>query len=848
MLNGPLLAPGTVVIMVMLWLALVAASRWPGWRLRRWPATSDLALAGGLGLLCGAFHWRVLFTREASLPNGGGDFNSFYYPLARYAADQLQSGHLPLWNSTLHGGAPLAADFQTGLLYPPNLLAYWLVRPFDYGSLELLVIAHFWLASLTAALLWRAVGGGRAGALVAGLTYAYGGFFISHLGHPPMLAVAAWLPLLLTALYRMLRADRWSTQRRWVAVTAMILAVMILAGHPQLLLISLMVAACWSLVVVAVTPRSDSLARRVWLWMATARGAPGGPVAGVDLSRLSGRRWLTAALLGGTVCTLGVALASPVLLPALQLGRYSVRANLAYDESTAFSLRPLLLLQMLLPKAFGDGPTSYLNAIAFSGEVWAYAGVTTLALAAVGILWRPRWPVVLGLGLALLALLLMLGPATPLHGWLYRFVPGFGQVRAPGRWSVVVSLGVGWAAAGGVDTLVSLTHGANGAMRQWLGRAAGWLGLLIGALLIAHLSLTGLLLQPKDPSAPLANLLDALGWLIVLLLLLVVLALTLARQTLPGITTGALLAGLVVLDLFAAHIDFNPTTADLTSGFRHPEIVASLRGAAAVRLDSDTGTPELWQPSTAALIGVQDIAGAFNPLGLADYAAYYDLARRDRTGPLYNFLGVTHLVARPDKLPRAGALTPLVSAPSRLVLYQRAGGRPRASIIYRSRAVESSPAALAALRQPGFDPAVEVLVTGAEARSLTSATEPTAATIVESTSDSIEIEANAVSEAYLVLADPYYPGWRAEIDGQPATVVRANYAFRAVLVPAGRHQVRLIFDPPLWRLGWLLAWPALILVGLLLLWPARHPAPGSLEALAAQTTVDLATAGRGQPS
>ena len=57
------------------------------------------------------------------------------------------------------------------------------------------------------------------------------------------------------------------------------------------------------------------------------------------------------------------------------------------------------------------------------------------------------------------------------------------------------------------------------------------------------------------------------------------------------------------------------------------------------------------------------------------------------------------------------------------------------------------------------------------------------------------------AEGYLVLSDPFYPGWRAELDGSPAEILRANYAFRAVAVPAGSHTVTMTFRPASWIAG-----------------------------------------------
>jgi len=64
--------------------------------------------------------------------------------------------------------------------------------------------------------------------------------------------------------------------------------------------------------------------------------------------------------------------------------------------------------------------------------------------------------------------------------------------------------------------------------------------------------------------------------------------------------------------------------------------------------------------------------------------------------------------------------------------------------------------------------------------------------------------------------DTFYPGWRATVDGQAAEIVRANYAFRAVALEAGAHQVVLRYRPRSLIAGTIVSGAAL-LAGLLAL-------------------------------
>ena len=46
-----------------------------------------------------------------------------------------------------------------------------------------------------------------------------------------------------------------------------------------------------------------------------------------------------------------------------------------------------------------------------------------------------------------------------------------------------------------------------------------------------------------------------------------------------------------------------------------------------------------------------------------------------------------------------------------------------------------------------------------------------------------------------VVLEPWFPGWTASVDGAPAPLARADFAFMAVPVPQGRHTLRLSYSP-----------------------------------------------------
>jgi uncharacterized membrane protein YfhO len=67
--------------------------------------------------------------------------------------------------------------------------------------------------------------------------------------------------------------------------------------------------------------------------------------------------------------------------------------------------------------------------------------------------------------------------------------------------------------------------------------------------------------------------------------------------------------------------------------------------------------------------------------------------------------------------------------------------------------------------------------------------------VVHYTTNEAEMKVRTREDAILVFSDSYYPGWVAEVDGSATTIYRANITQRAVVVPAGEHQVRFHFRP-----------------------------------------------------
>ncbi|HHT9126281.1 MAG TPA: YfhO family protein [Candidatus Brocadiia bacterium] len=83
--------------------------------------------------------------------------------------------------------------------------------------------------------------------------------------------------------------------------------------------------------------------------------------------------------------------------------------------------------------------------------------------------------------------------------------------------------------------------------------------------------------------------------------------------------------------------------------------------------------------------------------------------------------------------------------------------------------------------------------------------------------NSIALQANAAEPKFLFTSESYYPGWKAYVDGKPAHIYRANYAFRALLLEPGEHKVEFIYDPWTFKIGLIISIISVIGVTFLLI-------------------------------
>ena len=160
-------------------------------------------------------------------------------------------------------------------------------------------------------------------------------------------------------------------------------------------------------------------------------------------------------------------------------------------------------------------------------------------------------------------------------------------------------------------------------------------------------------------------------------------------------------------------------------------------------------------------------------------------------------------------------------------VYRNPAALPRLRLARDVVAAASPDEAFELVQSP---PAQRVVLEGARAGDVPRDCPTSSADRVELLRDApeeVRVATQSDCAAYLVLADTLLPGWSATVDGEPVPILQADYAFRAVRVPPGGHEIAFTYRAPGLIPGVILSLLGLVAIGLLLVRGKRRlqPAP-----------------------
>ncbi len=753
----------------------------------------------------------------------GKDTITQYYTWHSYLGERLRAGDVPGWNPYQFSGAPFAGDPLSGWTYLPAMILFTAL-PVSAAAKGYLFV-HLLLAGLFAYALARVLRMNLAGALLAAVAYEFNVFiYWRNLCCSPYASVMAWLPLAILGVELAVRSTRWPERGLWLGVGGLALSQILAAWPGQ--------GSYYALLALG-----GYVAYRTLLFPPeNVRGLRG--------------RVLGSLIHGGGVLLFGFGLAAAGLLPRLE---YQTLSTLAEGYGNIEGVRA----------AWGGWTSDDWKRLVAPGLI--YPGLTVLALAlASPLVARTRHAAPFFLVLSLFALFLSTPDGTVLHSVLYSLLPGFEWMHphGPGRIKVILYLGLALLAGATVSRL-----GERGARSMVAVPAAT--SLLLAACVVA-------LLATEGPPAGLG-----VGVSVVSLSALAVANACVAAYALsPTGRRGAVLLMVLVLfvDLFVAgratvaeradadlgkdlvKVDlsryFEPTGAARFLRSEGEEEPARYFGYGPRRIGdgwsfnynnrfAERETSSLLASNMGTPLGLQSIQG-YNAVHIARYDEFMealngrsqgyhnaDVVSRGLDSPLLDLINVRYMVvpaevgADQDRLRSLKDAHPTVYGDDRVEVLENRDALPRAWIVHS--AIETSPSeTLEQLGSGAVDPRRTALL---ERRppDLAVPADPAAdrATVTEYEADSMSLATATGARGLLVLSEPYYPAWKAYVDGEPAPLYVADHALRAVPVPAGEHSVELRYESWTLRTGLAVSLAAYLALAVLVASAARRRRKGT---------------------
>lgn len=720
------------------------------------------------------------------------DAKAQFQPQLQFLAHALGEQQSPLWTPNVFAGWPQVADPQSLIFSPLHLLLAAFDRAPSFRAADAVVFAALFLGGLAIILWFRDRGWHPGGALVAALAFAFGGAAAARIQHIGEVLSLAWLPIAIWLLARAL--DRSSL---WFGALAGVAGGLIAAGRDQVALISLYLLAG---MVIAHWAGSSPLARL----RASIKPLAAGAVAGT----------LVAAV--------------PVLLTLL-LAEISNRPGFDYVSAGRGSLHPAHFLTLAFADLFGaaDPAVGYWGPPSFA---W---GPTGLFLAQnMGQLYLGAVPlvVIIGLGLArgllwsrdiryftiaaMVAIVYGLGWYTPAFRVFYELFPGVTFYRRPADAAFLI--GALMAVLGGYLVHRWLSGTVGPASRaQWVVGVA-----IAGAILAAAIGAAwaaGALAVATGP------ILTGIGFALAALAVLAG-ARRLHRWPLAAV---ALVAAFTTADLAWNNAPnestgLAPAVYDALRPDTKNETIALLKAKLAANAAPDRrdrveliGIAYPW-PNISLIHGFDHVFG-HNPLRLKDFAAATGVGDTVATAdqrtfsPLFpsyrsafaDLFGLRVIatgvpVERIDTSLKPGDLN-FVARTADAYVYENPRALPRVMLVTDWRLADFN--ALIRNGWPDVDPRRTVLLEHPPSATIASGSFAGTARIVRYGNAEVIVETDGPAGAILLLNDVWHPWWRADIDGTPAAILKANVLFRAVQVPAGRHTVRFTFHPFAGALG-----------------------------------------------
>ncbi len=686
------------------------------------------------------------------------------YPWKHLTIEAWKSKQIPLWNPYSFSGTPLLANYQSGVFSPFNLLFF--ILPF-VDAWSIFVLLQPLMAGIFMYLLARTLYRSKFASIISAISFMFCGFLTTWMGYATLGYAILFLPLAIFGIEKYYQTNRPG----FLLLFSLTIPLSFFSGHFQISLYFFLFVFAYI----------------IYKFIST-RNVGGLLYLGIF-----------------TLC--GILLSLPQLLPSIEFHSQSFRsAVFQKGEAIPWAYIPTLLA----PDFFGN-PVTRNDWYGHYAEWNAYIGILPLFLALYSISSKKKTQAVFLFISGVLAFLLALN--SPLLDLLIGLrIP----VLATSSASRIVSLYAfifALLAAFGFDQL--FFDIADKKYRKILIWIASFAGIFV-ALWIIIIS-KQFIPQDKIFIARSNLILPSLIFIGTTL----VFVLSFAKKKLVNVA-ALLLILIVSFDMLRFAKKWQPFDPKNLVFFNTPTNIAFSKIAGYERVIGNFGAEDAVYYHLPSLEG-------YDALYVKRYGEFISSVQDSRirdlgrsvvvfaksgtyTSKTINILNVKYIVhKRADD--NMGWTFPfwtyptgqfkLIYSDDKYEFYENTKVLPRAFLVGKYKVVKDPQEIIDTIYDDKFNSEQEVVLESNPNAPLSfnNFDNLSEAKILNYKFNTVSISTLSKSTSILFLSDPFYPGWKALVDGVNTPIYRANYAFKAIILPKGKHNVEFIYDPLSFRLG-----------------------------------------------
>ena len=734
----------------------------------------------------------------------GSDWMTAGYALRDFIHYSVTHYHqFPLWNPYVFGGMPVIDAFYGDLFYLTTLFRLFIPTHVVWSYS---IILHVMLAGFSTYYLLKEMGLSKKSSLIGAIIYMTGGSIISQVypGHDGKIYTSAYIPLMILMTLKGIRTERIT----YFLLFSLFLAFSLLGGHPQITyMFSLIYFVTVVVYLINLFSKDKRKATKQFILFA-----------------------ITALIFGGLIAC--------QYLPVFSYIKYAVRGTeRGYAYSTSWSLPTSELTSLIVPQ-FSGILNNYWGENFFKLDS-QYLGIFPIFTLIPLFYYRKKWDkyVKYFFGIAILGILLALGGHTPFYRLVY-LIPGVAKFRAPSMFFIFAHFSLSILAAYVLQYIIDDDN--KGKFLNFLYKTLGAITAIFLIVLIAqnglYSSLYNHFKNVYSSLMPQQQLIQKLnnfknnypsfisGMVFNFIILAIMIGILIGFEKWKKGFYYLFFALVFLLFLDTYKINKNYVSVEPFSQFNTKssvtEYLIQQKGVFRVlplfwqhsgddylmqyHIESAGGAGSNQLKSYQKLIGAEHTV-MFNPMNLMDNniaalinARYIISPNLPPDDELKRYPPQTRVLINRLKLfTEKDSMKPRVASFQRFSIFYNKRALNRFSIINKVIKADDN-TALSLLKSPDFS-LVDSAVVSSNINIRNNG--KGSVTVEKYTPNRIILNVNTDSTALLLALNNYYPAWKAKIDGKKSEVIKADFSFQGIVIPAGNHKVELYFSSIYEKIG-----------------------------------------------